>query len=226
MIDEQYSFITSDFPALWRAPSEEKKEGKKRFDLILEDIKSIRIQGAENVAKAGIKAFLIKSDKKSVKKILDTRPTEPLMQNAIKFLIKSNNPRRDSIKFLNNLKKSHQIAVKKGSILIKNNMNIYTHCHSSTVIDILKYAKLIGFSHPRKSLEMKKCVLSNSRDRVLKSVQDKNLDNIENLVRPITNTKLRISPNFFKLNIKKEKSNWNRLIEYQIPFFLQKGCSE
>ena len=113
----------------------------KHFNKILEDIKSIKIQGAENIAKAGIKAFLLSPTKQSSKKILKTRPTEPLMQNAIKLLLKSKYPNRTAKKFLTNLKKAHETTAKKGASLIKNNMNIYTHCHSSTVIDILKYAK-------------------------------------------------------------------------------------
>jgi translation initiation factor 2B subunit (eIF-2B alpha/beta/delta family) len=113
----------------------------KRFDKILADIKSIKVQGAENVAKAGIKAFLLSPTKSSAKKILKTRPTEPLMQNAIKLLLKSKTPKKTAEKFLRDLKKSHDTISKKGAMLIKNNMNIFTHCHSSTVIDILKYAK-------------------------------------------------------------------------------------
>jgi len=113
----------------------------RKFNKILTDIKSVKIQGAENVAKAGIKAFLLDPTKSSAKKIIATRPTEPLMQNAIKLLLKSKHPKTAANKFLKNLKKSHERTVKKGAMLIKNDMNIYTHCHSSTVIDILKYAK-------------------------------------------------------------------------------------
>jgi translation initiation factor 2B subunit (eIF-2B alpha/beta/delta family) len=117
------------------------KSVSRRFQKILEDIKSVKVQGAENVAKAGIKAFLLNPTKSSAKKILATRPTEPLMQNAIKLLLKSKKPKVTADKFLKNLKKAHETTVKKGAMLIKNDMNIYTHCHSSTVIDILKYAK-------------------------------------------------------------------------------------
>ena len=119
-----------------------KKEAiARRFEKTLADIKSVKVQGAENVAKAGIKAFLLSPTKSSAKKILATRPTEPLMQNAIKLLLKSKNPKKTAEIFLSNLKKSHDTISKKGAMLIKNNMNIFTHCHSSTVIDILKYAK-------------------------------------------------------------------------------------
>ncbi|MFH1451626.1 MAG: hypothetical protein ABIF88_00425 [archaeon] len=113
----------------------------KRFKRILEDIKSIKVQGAENVAKAAIKAFLIHPNKFAAKKILKTRPTEPLMQNAIKELLKSKNPKQAAKKFLKNLKTAHEKIAKKGATIIKNDMNIYVHCHSSTVMDILKYAK-------------------------------------------------------------------------------------
>jgi len=118
-----------------------KKVIAKRFDKILSNIKSVKIQGAENIAKAGIKAFLLEPNKASAKKILKTRPTEPLMQNAIKLLLKSKQPEKTAKKFLSNLKTSHEKIVKQGSRLIKNDMNIFSHCHSSTVIDILKYAK-------------------------------------------------------------------------------------
>jgi ribose 1,5-bisphosphate isomerase len=112
-----------------------------RFDTILDDIKSVKIQGAENVARAGIKAYLLKPTKKSYKRILATRPTEPLMQNALKIISVSKNPKIRAEKFVHDLQKSHNIVAKKGASLIRNDMNIYTHCHSSTVMDILKYAK-------------------------------------------------------------------------------------
>jgi len=113
----------------------------KRFDRILEDIKSLKIQGANDVAKSGIRAFLLKPDKKSAKKILATRPTEPMMQNAIKYLLKSENPHKDAKKFFSYIKMAEIKTARAGSKLIKNDMNIFTHCHSSTVASILKYAK-------------------------------------------------------------------------------------
>jgi len=116
----------------------------KRFNKILEDIKEVKIQGAENIAKAGMKAFLLNPNKNSAKKILLTRPTEPLMQNSIKLLLKSKNQARQAKKILLYLKKSKSKISKAGSKLVKKDMNIYSHCHSSTVIDILKSAKKLG----------------------------------------------------------------------------------
>ena len=114
---------------------------KKKVQKILQDIRDVEIQGATNIAKAGIKAYLLEPNKKIANSILKTRPTEPLLQNSIKYLQKSKNPKTASLKILNYIKKSKQTIAKAGTRLIKNNMNIFTHCHSSTVIEILKLAK-------------------------------------------------------------------------------------
>lgn len=121
-----------------------KKEEKNNNQLekILKDIKSVKIQGAENIAKAGINAYLLNPNKKNLKKILKTRPTEPLMQNALKIISKSKNQKSTAKKFISNIRSSHKKMILKGASLIKDNTNIYSHCHSSSVIDILKYAKI------------------------------------------------------------------------------------
>ena len=71
-----------------------KKRDEKRFNKILNDIKSVKIQGAENVCRAGIKAFLINPTKEGAKQILAQRETEPLLQNAISFLLGSKNQKK------------------------------------------------------------------------------------------------------------------------------------
>jgi ribose 1,5-bisphosphate isomerase len=113
----------------------------KRFEKIISDIKSVKIQGATNVAEAGIKAYLLNPSKNSIKEILRTRPTEPLMQNALKILRKSKNPKKSAEKFLSHIRKSEDRIANYGKNLIKNNMNVFSHCHSSSVINILKAAK-------------------------------------------------------------------------------------
>ncbi len=116
----------------------------KRFDKILQEIRDIKIQGATNVAKAGIKAFLLSQTKESAKKILNQRPTEPFLQNAIYSLLKSKNPKKTAQIYLDYNKEANEKITKFGVSLIKNNMNIFTHCHSSTVVNILKLAKKQG----------------------------------------------------------------------------------
>ena len=113
----------------------------KRFDNILKDIKEVKIQGATNIAKAGIKAFLMQPTEDSAKAIINTRPTEPLLQNSIKFLLNSQNQKKTAKKILDYIEKSNKKISNYGKNLIKKDMNVFSHCHSSTVINILKQAK-------------------------------------------------------------------------------------
>jgi translation initiation factor 2B subunit (eIF-2B alpha/beta/delta family) len=117
-----------------------KTVNSSNFNKIISDIKSVKVQGAENVCKAGIRAYLLQPNKKAAKQIISTRPTEPLLQNAIEFLLRSNDPEKSAKEFLSDLERSHKKIVITGANLIKNKMKIYSHCHSSTVMDILKYA--------------------------------------------------------------------------------------
>lgn len=128
---------------------------KEAFDKILSNIKDVKIQGATNVAKAGIRAYQLAEKlalklpekkqkrflRKSIKQIKKTRPTEPLMHNSLKYIMNAKNTQKAVKKYLDYIKKSKTIISKKGARLIKNKMNVFSHCHSSTVISILKQAK-------------------------------------------------------------------------------------
>lgn len=139
----------------------------EEFFKIVEDIKSLKIQGAQNIAISGVKALTIafydslslqmnvdeiKQKIYEMKKILESsRPTEPLMRNLLNYIwfkIKD-----DYELFL--LKKDFELAVQYisqhfkevddkiaeyGSNLIKNGMIVFTHCHSSNVVKLLKKA--------------------------------------------------------------------------------------
>ncbi len=109
-----------------------------KFDQICKDIKSLKIQGAINVAKAGVEALKLKHDPASIKEIISQRPTEPALRNAIDFSLENikKNPDKALKHFENAKKKIAQIGSRK----IPNNSIIFTHCHSSTVINILKEA--------------------------------------------------------------------------------------
>lgn len=71
--------------------------------------------------------------------------------------------------------------------------------------DVSKYAKLIGFSHPRKSLEIKQYILSNSQERIIKAVKEKEIYEIGHFLRPIAKQKLRVISDFFRLNKEKRE---------------------
>ena len=122
-----------------------KKEEKdsKQFNEIIEEIKDVKIQGANSIAINGIKAALIKQDKKSIKKILSARPTEPLLQNSIEIIKRSVNKPMAAKNLISYIEGSKKKIAYFGSYLIKDNMNVFSHCHSSTVIEILKYAKKV-----------------------------------------------------------------------------------
>lgn len=110
-----------------------------RFNKICTDIKSIKIQGAEKIAKAALIAYSLDPSKKAIKKLISLRPTEPLLFNILNYASKTNVDAALSL-----LKKNNEKIAEYGSDLIKNNSIIFTHCHSSTVIDIFKEAKRQG----------------------------------------------------------------------------------
>lgn len=114
------------------------------FDKICKDIKEVRIQGARNVAMAAAKALLIKHDKAAVKKLTNLRSTEPTLRNTIKFIFYHSNIKNGVKNSLEHFKQSQKKISKYGANLIKNGMIIYTFCHSSTVMNILKEAKKQG----------------------------------------------------------------------------------
>ena len=107
-----------------------------QFNKICKDIKEVKIQGATNIARAGIKALKLKSDRKSIKKLLSLRPTEPCLYNAIQYAKK-----HDTKKAMQYLNKADKIITTYGTKLIKRNDIIYTHCHSGTVLKILAASK-------------------------------------------------------------------------------------
>lgn len=115
--------------------------GETKEDLVLKNIHDVKIQGANNIAKAGISLFLKNPTKEFAKKIISIRPTEPLLQNSLEIIQKSSRKNQTAKNLLDYIEKSKAKIAKSGASLIKNDMNIFSHCHSSSVIEILKYAK-------------------------------------------------------------------------------------
>ncbi len=106
------------------------------FDKICKDIKSLKIQGAKDIAKKAFYAYKLIPTEKSRKKLLSLRPTEALLKNSLKIADKISY--RQFIKKLkDNQKKINETVFG----IIKDNFVIFTHCHSSTVIQSLIYAK-------------------------------------------------------------------------------------
>ena len=136
-----------------------------------EKIRKLEIQGARNVAIAAIKtievlakhtqaknkADFLKELSEAKKTLFVTRKTEPLMRNAIRWIMnrvdKNNSKKVKDIartvsssanQFLNNLERSREEIATIGANRIRNGSVIFTHCHSSTVTYMLQKAKQQG----------------------------------------------------------------------------------
>jgi translation initiation factor 2B subunit (eIF-2B alpha/beta/delta family) len=121
-------------------------KNKEKFNKIVEDIEQVKIQGAQNIAKKALEAYKLFPNKRSKKKLLSLRPTEPLLKNILDSFTNENtgsleeNYKKIENHFEETQKKINQLALK----LIKNNDVIFTHCHSSTVTKALVHAKEKG----------------------------------------------------------------------------------
>jgi translation initiation factor 2B subunit (eIF-2B alpha/beta/delta family) len=112
---------------------------QKRFNQICNDIKSIKIQGAENIAKSAFFAYKLIPTENSKRKLISLRPTEPMLQNVLHFA--------DKMSYIELVKKldDSQLKINQEVFkIIQNNSIIFTHCHSSTLIKSLIYAKIKG----------------------------------------------------------------------------------
>ena len=132
------------------------------------EIRKLKVQGARNVAIAAIKAIetLSKETRTKTKneflaelsgarKILfASRETEPLMRNAVRYIISQVEKSRErkvkpltsivsvaSQQFLADLEDSKEKIAEIGARRLRNNSVVLTHCHSSTVTHLLKKAR-------------------------------------------------------------------------------------
>lgn len=113
------------------------KRGK--FNQIARDIKSIKIQGARNIAKQALYAYSLFPTENSKKKLLSLRPTEPLLMNVLHKATGSNTGA-----LLQHFDKAQEEINKLVFDLIDDKDVIYTHCHSTNVVQALIYAKRKG----------------------------------------------------------------------------------
>ena len=103
-------------------------------DSIVKDIKTLKIQGASNVAKAALTAFMHSSNRKAAaKKLIKARPTEPMLKNVLK-LATHENPEKILGKLASDADKITLFGARK----LSHCKAIYTHCHSSSVMKIIK----------------------------------------------------------------------------------------
>ena len=136
-----------------------------------ERIKKLEVQGARNVAIAALKALQTMADQTKAKNktallnelkeaqtiLFSSRETEPLMRNAIRWVItQAEDCSTEKVEvlsqmvssnvslFLQNLEASRERAAEIGAKRIRDGMLVFTHCHSSTVTRMLVKAKNDG----------------------------------------------------------------------------------
>ncbi|MGA3289105.1 MAG: S-methyl-5-thioribose-1-phosphate isomerase [Candidatus Bathyarchaeia archaeon] len=136
-----------------------------------ERIRRLEVQGARNVAIAGIKVLQTLAEQTKAKNktaflnelkeaqavLFASRETEPLMRNAIRWIITQTEGSSiekvdvlsqivisNASEFLKNLEASRKRIAEIGAKRISNGAVIFTHCHSSTVTRLLAEAKKEG----------------------------------------------------------------------------------
>jgi len=116
------------------------------YEEIIEGIKSLQIQGATKIAMKACEAFGLKlaetkdraTLEKAVEELSAARSTEPGLRNALKFCLKNYETDPNVVeKAINHFKESKEKIAEYGSKKIHDGMKIFTHCHSSTVTNIL-----------------------------------------------------------------------------------------
>ncbi|MBU2524333.1 hypothetical protein KKG71_04020 [Patescibacteria group bacterium] len=122
------------------------------FDEVVKNIKELNIQGAERIARSAVYALGLKykegvrGDDLDVfaRQLKEARATEPALRNALAFFAqneRNKNIERDIMKHFEDAKtKIAEIGANK----INDGMNVYTHCHSSTVEAVIVEAHKRG----------------------------------------------------------------------------------
>lgn len=136
-----------------------------------EKIRKLQVQGARNVAIAAVKAIQAQAEQTKTKNKTDfltelkeaqtrlsaSRETEPLMRNAIRWVITqaqaANTEKVSELsklvvstvdQFLKDLEATREQTAEIGAKRISEDSVVFTHCHSSTVTRLLAKAKEEG----------------------------------------------------------------------------------
>jgi len=117
------------------------------LEKVVRDIKSVKVQGAKEIAIHALK-FLKKFCKKNgfglkfevaCYILEEARPTAVVLHNCLEILKKRK--KMETFDYLlNRLENSTKKLAKIGSKLIKNNFKIITHCHSGEALAVIKRA--------------------------------------------------------------------------------------
>lgn len=114
---------------------------------MLKDIRSVKIQGAKEIAIESLKFLKVygktygfkKRFELACRKLEEARPTAVVLHNCLEILLKDR--REETIdRLINELNQATEKLSYIGSKLIKNNSTILTHCHSGEALSVIKRA--------------------------------------------------------------------------------------
>ncbi|MDI6798737.1 MAG: S-methyl-5-thioribose-1-phosphate isomerase [Candidatus Aenigmarchaeota archaeon] len=123
----------------------------RSLEKVVEDIKSVKVQGAKEIAIYSLK-FLKEFCKENgfglkfevaAKVLEDARPTAVVLHNCLEILKKEKRIRTFD-KLIKQLDKATKRIAKNGSRLIKSGYKIMTHCHSGEALAVIKKARNEG----------------------------------------------------------------------------------
>lgn len=110
-------------------------------DRVIEKIKHVEIQGATNIAREGVR-LLQEMDERGAsedrieevrEELLAARPTEPMLHNAVRIADATG----DFEAVLGHIDTARGRILEHAAGLVSDGDIVYTHCHSSTVVDVL-----------------------------------------------------------------------------------------
>jgi translation initiation factor 2B subunit (eIF-2B alpha/beta/delta family) len=112
---------------------------------IIQKIKSVKIHGASNIAKAALKAYLSEPTPAVKKALINARPTEPFLVNIVNSIEKCiSKIKKPCVNIPFHFSESQEKINRQVCKLIKSGDVIYTHCYSTNVNLALIYAKKHG----------------------------------------------------------------------------------
>jgi ribose 1,5-bisphosphate isomerase len=138
-----------------------------KAEQIFRDIRDLKVQGAQNVADAAIEALLAETRSYKAKDRLDflehmrstmlwlkwSRPTEPALRNALRFIFARTRAskkasaselvslvEREAAAYRKNVAETRERISRYGARLIPQDATVLTHCHSGSVVGVIKAA--------------------------------------------------------------------------------------
>ncbi len=129
-----------------------------RVEQTAEEIRALRIQGANAIAKEALRALaedLAASPGADghtlAERLREARPNEPMLRNLLAAFLKgvSVQPKGADVRalaerLLQKVRKDEEALAAAGAELVQDGMTVFTHCHSSSAVSILKEAHRRG----------------------------------------------------------------------------------